>query len=458
MGATIEYVEKEGFPPLKIISNKIKSNDITLNGNISSQYLSAILMIAPLIGLTITIKGKQISQPYIDMTCELMQHFGIQVENNDNKTYLVSKQNYVANNYTVEGDFSSAGYFFAIAALTQSTFTIKNLNPDSKQADKKLLPVLEKMGSTIMYKNHTITIKGEEVKPLEIDVTDFPDQAQTLAVLAAFAKGKTILKGIQSLRVKETNRVLALQNELGKMGIKTIVTNKTMTIFGGNPKAATIATYGDHRMAMSFSIAGAKISKLKISDAKVVNKTFPEFWKELQKIGIKIKTENKTNIILIGMRGSGKSTIGKLLAKKLQKKFLDLDTVMEDKFNLSVGRIVEQHGWDYFRKQEAQIAKQKAQVTNTVIATGGGIILQKENIDALQKKGIFVFLQTPLEILLKRIMNDKPRAPLTNKSTKEEIKHVWTERKKLYENYADICIHTKNLNEKQIVAKILKHI
>ncbi len=462
LGAEIEYLENDGYPPLKVNSNKLNPGTIFMNGSLSSQYLSAILLIAPLVGdITVAIQGDQISKPYLDMTIDTMKQFGVEIVNNQYLHYLINKQNYKASEYLVEGDFSSAGYFFAIAALTKSSLTLKNLIPDSKQADKKFLGVLEKMGSTITYRNNEITIKGEAVLPVEIDVTDFPDQAQTLAVLAAFASGITTLKGVQSLRVKETERVVAVQRELEKMGIKTTSTHDTLTIHGGNPKPATIDTYGDHRMAMAFAVAGAKLSGMKINNPDVVGKTFPDFWNKLNEIGIQTKreAETKSNIVLIGMRGSGKSTVGKQLAEKLKKSFVDLDKILEEQENAPVAEIVAKHGWEYFRKKESEIAHNFADKTNTVIATGGGVILNSENTTALKKNGTLVFLSAPTDILLTRIGDDPNRAALTDKKTKkDEMETVWNERKNLYEKAADIMIETDQLTEEQTVVNILSKI
>src|SRR6185503_14219741 len=153
---------------------------------------------------------------------------------------------------------SGACYFAAIAALTQSKITIQNLNPHTTQGDVEFISILEKMGNLVHKKRDSITIEGKGVKALTVDMSDCPDQVQTLAVLAAFAKGKTVIHGIDTLRVKETDRVAAVQNELSKMGIKTTATKHVLTIFGEDPHGATITTYGDHRMAMSFAVAGTK--------------------------------------------------------------------------------------------------------------------------------------------------------------------------------------------------------
>ena len=302
LGAHISYLEKAGFPPVKITSSKLTNHIVNMRGDISSQYFSALLMIAPLMnGLTITVAGEQISKPYIDMTIDSMKTFGVHPENDTYRTYTIADgQRYSATAYRVEGDFSSAGYFMAIAALTKSTITLKNLNPFSAQADRKMLDVVSQMGTRVSDLNNSITVQGNGVIPLTLDMIGFPDQAQTVAVLAAFADGVSVLKGIQSLRIKETERVVAIQQELAKMGILTEATNDTLTIYGGNPKPAQISTYGDHRMAMSFAIAGSKLAGMSIENPEVVNKTFPDFWKRLKLIGIEInssgerKYKNKT--------------------------------------------------------------------------------------------------------------------------------------------------------------------
>ncbi|MBI2334380.1 3-phosphoshikimate 1-carboxyvinyltransferase [Candidatus Daviesbacteria bacterium] len=286
LGAKIEYQNRAGYPPLKITSSILYPGTIKMKGDISSQYISALLMIAPLVGqVSIKVTGDQVSKPYIDMTIDTMEKFGVKVINNHYHQYFIpDNQSYFAKEYSVEGDFSSAGYFFAIAALTKSTITLKNLNPLSKQADVKFLKILEDMGNKIIRGKNQITIYGRGVKPVVVDMQDCPDQVQTLSVLAGFAQGKTLIKGIKSLRIKETDRVKALQNELKKMGVKTIITQNTMTIFGGNPHGAIIETYNDHRMAMAFAVAACKISGVVIKNPEVVSKTFPTFWDELRKI------------------------------------------------------------------------------------------------------------------------------------------------------------------------------
>ncbi len=291
LGASIEYMEKNGYPPLRITTSELKGKTIDLNGGISSQFFTSLFIIAPMIGgLTINVKGEQISKPYIDMTIDSMKAFGIQVINNNYTEYIISSdQKYNIDEYVVEGDCSSAAYFFAIAALTKSNLIINNLNPNSVQADKKILKILEDMGSEIKYGENNVAITGRGIKPVNTDMVDFPDQAQTLAVLAAFADGETVLSGLQSLHVKETDRLKAVEIGLNKMNITTKSTYDTLEIFGGDPKSARINTFGDQRTAMSFAVAGSALYGMEINDPDVVNKTFPEFWDKLEEIGIKIE-------------------------------------------------------------------------------------------------------------------------------------------------------------------------
>lgn len=292
LGANIDYLGETGYPPLLVSPPSLNANKLKISGRETSQYLSALLMIAPLAGgLTIEVDGRLISEPYVDMTIEAMRQFGVDVSSN-NHVYTVSDgQSYDCSEYIVEGDVSSASYFFAIAALTRSTLTLENMNPSSLQADMGFLKILLDMGNEVKNGEHSITVQGKAVRPVTVDMRDCPDQAQTLAVLAAFANGTTTITGVQSLRVKETERVKALQRELEKMGIKTSSTADTLTINGGNPQPASIATYNDHRMAMAFSVAGTKLPGMTIQEPEVVSKTFPDFWEKLEAIGAGIKME-----------------------------------------------------------------------------------------------------------------------------------------------------------------------
>lgn len=463
LGAQIVYLDKKGYPPIKILPSEIKQKTVEIKGSLSSQYISSLLMIGPILGgLKIEVSGKQISKPYIDMTIDIMKKFGVEVSNKQYRKYdIASGQRYIPKIYHVEGDLSSACYFLALAALTKSTITVKNINTKSKQADIKFVNILKKMGNKITFGKEKITVNGKGVRSLNVDMEDCPDQVQTLAVLAAFAKGVTRISGISSLRIKETDRVSALRAQLKKMAIKTTATKNVLTIEGGNPQAAEIATYGDHRMVMSFALTGAKIPGMLISDPDCVNKTFPEFWKKLNSAGVKTKITESKNIVLIGMRGSGKSTVAKKLAKKLNKLYLDLDEILTEQMKMSVSQIVETFGWEFFRDKESEIVKQAAKNQGgLIISTGGGVVTRPENIEALRKNGILIYLNTPLEILIKRVgteigKNPKMPALTDKKDPKIEIAQVLSQREKLYRQAAHKMLLIGSLKTAEIADKII---
>lgn len=285
LGAVIEYTEKEGALPVRVKTSQLVGADVFINGEISSQFCSALLLISPFLseGLRIHVGGNLISKPYVDMTLGCMQDWGVSVKSQSEGIYWIEPgQSYQKKEARMEGDFSSAGYFFAIGALTCSTLSVHNLNPVSKQADRRFLQILQKMGNVVLWGENQVCIEGKQILPLDVDMQDCPDQVMTLAVLAAFAEGVTRISGVRSLRVKETERVLALKENLARMGIETKDTQDTLTIYGGAPHAAQIATYNDHRMAMAFAVAGMHLPGMIIDEPKVVNKTFPTFWETLR--------------------------------------------------------------------------------------------------------------------------------------------------------------------------------
>ena len=462
LGAKIEYVNKKGYPPVRVRSSKLRPGKVKLKGTVSSQFLSALLMVAPFVGkVEVEVRGEQISRPYIDMTIDAMKVFGVRAHNEGYSRLVVpARQRYMAKRYDIESDVSSASYFAAIAALTSSTITLKNMNPASRQADMRFFAILEEMGSRVVRKKSSIIVQGRGVVPVSVDMRDCPDQAQTLAVLAAFADGVTKITGVQSLRVKETERVVALQNELKKMGIRTEATHDSLTIYGGNPKPARIDTYGDHRMAMAFAVAGAKLSGMEINEPDVVSKTFPRFWETLASIGVGVAlTYERPNIVLIGMRGGGKSTVARFLSERLGLRALDLDAMIEKQEGMSIPEIVERYGWEYFRDRESEVVQKVGRLKDTVISTGGGVINRPENIAALKQRGILVFLNAPAARLLSRLEGDTSRPRLTSSSTAlSEMKAVLAERKRLYETVADEIIDDTTLTLEEKVEEVVRRL
>jgi 3-phosphoshikimate 1-carboxyvinyltransferase len=277
----------ERCPPLKINSNGLKGGKIKLKGNTSSQYLTSILLSSPQAKeeVEVEIIGELTSKSYADITIDVMKEFGVEVENNNYKLFKVPKSKYNAREYQIESDASGISYFLAAAAISGGKIRINKINPNSVQGDIKFINLLEKMGCNIEVGKDYFVLEGpEKLKAIDVDMNSMPDTAQTLAVLAAVAEGKTKIRGIANLRVKETDRIAALKNELEKCGVKVEADDDSITIYGGFPKGAQIKTYDDHRMAMSFAVLGLKIEGVKIEEPECVSKSLPEFWELFGKI------------------------------------------------------------------------------------------------------------------------------------------------------------------------------
>ena len=270
--------------PLKIKASGFKGGKITLESSISSQFISAIMLTAPLAAedTYITLKGDTVSLSYIEMTRKVMEHFGVNCEwLTQDQLFIEANQKYISRDYTIEADASSASYFFAMAAITKGQITLAPFSPKSLQGDLGFLQILKNMGCQIKWGINEVTLIGKELHAVEVDMKDLSDVSLTLAVTALFATGKTCIKGIQNIRLKECDRLKALATELTKLGAKVEETKDSIAINGkGQYHGASIKTYNDHRMAMSFSLAGLKIPDLEIEDPACVQKTFPKYWEQ----------------------------------------------------------------------------------------------------------------------------------------------------------------------------------
>ncbi|MEN9846984.1 MAG: 3-phosphoshikimate 1-carboxyvinyltransferase [Pseudomonadota bacterium] len=293
LGAEIDYLGSEGCPPLRVRSRThLKGGTIQMNGTVSSQFISAVLLTAPLHTnkLIVEIEGEQISKSYIDMTLQSIQEFGVTINNDSYRRYVCAAgQKYQSRVTQIEGDASGASYLWGLAAISGGKVTVKNVNPQSAQGDIHFPEVLMRMGCSVSSDSRSITVVGSKVlKGIEIDMSNMPDVAQTLAVIAAFAQGDTIMRGLSTLRVKETDRIAALRTELEKVGISSDSGPDYLIVHGGTPHGARIATYEDHRMAMSFAMMGARVPGIEIEEPNVVEKSFPTFWDALAESGITV--------------------------------------------------------------------------------------------------------------------------------------------------------------------------
>jgi len=281
LGIPAESLQGNGCPPIKIGGGVVSGGPVAIDCGISSQYLSGLLLMAPLTrdGLEIEVIKGPVSRPYVDLTLSVMQRFGVAVEHQGYAHFRVAGgQQYQSGNYAVEPDCSQAGYFWAAAAISGSEIKVLGINQDSDQGDLGFIRVLEKMGCRLGFAADGITVIGGPLKALTVDMGDMPDLVPTLAVVAAFAEGTTLMTNVAHLRAKESDRLAAVASELGKIGIKAECGPDSIAVTGGRPTGAQIKTYDDHRIAMSFSLAGLRIPGIKIEDEACVGKSFPNYW------------------------------------------------------------------------------------------------------------------------------------------------------------------------------------
>ena len=287
MGAKV--VTNNNCPPVEINADGLAGGKITLRDIESSQYVSALLLCAPYTprGMDLSLQGGVVSTPYIDLTINVMRDFGAKITQTGKYEYRVAAgEIYQGRKYNVEGDASSASYFFLAAALLRKTIIVQGISRQSKQGDIRLLDVLEELGCKVKSEEDCVEVTGGDLTKgnLTFDLNDMPDMVPTLAVLSAFREGRTIISNVAHLRIKESNRLAAMVAELNRCGIEAQELPDGLVIQGGKMRPSKIETYNDHRMAMSFAIAGLVAPGIEISDKKCVDKSFPSFWEELKKL------------------------------------------------------------------------------------------------------------------------------------------------------------------------------
>ncbi|WP_426429361.1 3-phosphoshikimate 1-carboxyvinyltransferase [Winogradskyella sp. HB-48] len=299
LGADIQYLENDGFPPLKIKGKKLTNSKVALTANVSSQYISALLLIASKLenGLELTLDGKVTSVPYIKMTLQLLNEIGIETKFTNNIIKVKPKKSEIKpQTLTVESDWSSASYFYSIVALSEigTKIILSSYKKDSLQGDAVLTEIYRQFGVTSTFENNTITLQKSSIvnrqSSINLDLSNAPDIAQTIAVTAFGLGLECYLTGLHTLKIKETDRLVALKTELEKLGAEVKITNESLHLSKSDfiKSDVSIDTYNDHRMAMAFAPLGLK-TNLKINDAEVVSKSYPKFWEDLSTIGFKIK-------------------------------------------------------------------------------------------------------------------------------------------------------------------------
>ncbi|ODQ51970.1 Shikimate dehydrogenase [Saitoella complicata NRRL Y-17804] len=472
-GAQIEYLESEGCLPLRMKTDVgLKGGRIELAATISSQYVSSLLMCAPFAKEPVTLAlvgGQPISQLYIDMTISMMASFGIHVTRSKTEanTYHIPLGEYVnPAEYVIESDASSATYPLAIAAITGTKCTIPNIGSGSLQGDARFaVDVLMPMGCTVEQTLTSTTVQGPPVGTLQplphVDMEPMTDAFLTASVLAAVAQGRngadntTNITGIANQRVKECNRIAAMIHELAKFGVVCNELPDGISINGINYKnlkkpTGGVFCYDDHRVAMSFSVLSIIASEpVLLLDKQCVGKTWPYWWDVLENNfvvpikGVEIKpsshkstsvqVDKDSSVVLIGMRGAGKTTMGVLAANILHRPFVDLDQYMEEITGKTIPQIIEEVGWEGFRKKETEILEEflRTKPRGYVAACGGGVVETSENRDILnayiKDGGIVVHIHRNIDAVIQYLNIDKTRPAFV-----DDLMGVWLRRKPFF--------------------------
>lgn len=499
-GSDVEYLEATGSLPLKIKAGKtFKGGRIELKATVSSQYVSSILMCAPYAESPVTLAlvgGKPISKLYIDMTIDMMATFGIKVEKSttEEHVYHIPKGTYKnPKEYVIESDASSATYPLAFAAISGTSVTIPNIGSASLQGDARFaVDVLRPMGCTVTQTATSTTVQGPPINTLKpipmVDMEPMTDAFLTAAVLAAVAKdpatktNTTRIYGIANQRVKECNRIDAMIHELAKFGVTTREHADGLEIDGVDISQLTVpkggvSTYDDHRVAMSFSLLVSALEKPGlIKERRCVEKTWPGWWDVLNrefKVELaaqddsdlavtsehrRTPNEDKT-IVVVGMRGAGKTFMGKWIANSLGLKFVDLDEYLEAKLNKSIPEIIKASGWEGFRKEELTVLREflERHPRGYVAACGGGVVETPEARTILKNyiasDRIVLHVHRNIENIVSYLEIDKTRPAYTS-----DIYSVWKKRENWYfecSNYFYYASHFSSPSESAIVRKSL---
>jgi 3-phosphoshikimate 1-carboxyvinyltransferase len=288
LGVDARGERENDCPPVIVETTGLRGGSVSIDGGVSSQFISALMLVAPCTseGITINVCGDLVSKPYVDLTASVMQAFGASVENDGYRVIRVpGKQSYVGRSYDVEPDASGASYFLAAAAVTGGRVRINGLGRHSAQGDLRFVDVLEQMGCRITWSDDAVELQGPPaLRGIDVDMGGMSDVAQTLAAIAPFASSEVSIRGVGHIRSKETDRVAAVANELRRLGATVDEVSDGWRIAPSQLYPATIETYDDHRMAMSFAVTGLRIAGLRIANPGCVAKTFPDFFERFAEI------------------------------------------------------------------------------------------------------------------------------------------------------------------------------
>lgn len=490
-GVPIKYSRNEGSLPLEIECTgdtedvQLRGGRMELSASISSQYVSSILMCAPYARepVTLVLKGKPISELYIDMTIDMMKQFGICVEKRPNYTYFIPQGAYKnPTEFMVESDASSATYPLALAAIggPNMTVTVPTIGSSSLQGDARFpVEVLKPMGCKVIQTETSTTVTGcSHLEAINVDMETMTDAFLTAAVMAGLAQGTTEIIGIANQRVKECNRIAAMVTELKKFGIVSSELPDGIRIQGGDRTKlidnVSVSTYDDHRVAMCFSLL-ALLNGSIIEDRRCTSKTWPGWWDVLrQKFQVactgsqtnadstadtgsttRPTREDRNSIFVIGMRGAGKTAVSQIIADVMGFELLDLDHYLEQTAKVAIPAIIENEGWEGFRKRELNLFEEVMRLNgkNHVIACGGGLVETPKARDLLKTYAmrpgcIVLHVHRDIDDIVAYLQEDKSRPAYT-----KDIKAVWIKREGWYNECSNklfispkLELSTTNLN------------
>jgi 3-phosphoshikimate 1-carboxyvinyltransferase len=286
LGCKIDYLDKDGFPPIKVHGGGVRGGQAAIKGGKTSQYFSAITISSPYAETNVTLNciDEMTEKPYFDISLQMMSEFGIDAANKNYKQIIIPcRKKYAAREITIEGDYSSASFFFLAAAVCKTKITVSGLRSDTRQGDKAFLKLIEKMGCRVTETKDKVCVQGQELVAIEQDMSNIPDLVPPTAIAAAFAKGTSRLTNIGHLRLKECDRLAVIVSELNKMGVLAECTEDSLIIEGTKQaKGAKIDPHNDHRIAMSFAVAGLATGQQIIENENCVAKSFPDFWERFE--------------------------------------------------------------------------------------------------------------------------------------------------------------------------------
>lgn len=451
----ISYCKEHGFPPLKITGGGIEGGVYEIKSDVSSQFVSGLLMTAPLARSPVTIKlvgGEPASRPFIEMTISVMKIFGIEIEIVNPYEFRITPSSYTnPSEYYIEPDATTSSYYFALASLHNVPITLP-LGTQSIQGDKIFPLVLQAMGCEVIQLDHSTTLTGVISKPIDMSLDYCTDCFLTAAVLCAFLpKGcKSRIWGIANQRVKECNRIEAMVLELRKLGVWAeeisdglIVEGAREWLMGEYMGRKIIDCRGDHRIAMAFGVLGSVIKRFKIflDDKLCVGKTHPGFWADMKRLNVRFSTSNYVpkpkHILLVGMRGVGKTTLSKNAAKKLGMIHYDMDNLLRDRFGCSVVEFISQHGIDKFRDEEYEILLELLKLPPGVIDNGGGIVEHAKARNLLAACFCVVWVNSDLSNILDNLATENN----PNRLYSDDVEDIYNRRLPLYNSASDYIFH-----------------